>query len=149
MSRWRKGLIVSAVVIVAALILWAGTNARPRISLTVLRYETNRHPNELYFTRPDMSLYVSALVAVSNATGRDLAYWPTNSDDYQEAVVYVVQPITNSCRKEVDPLPGISHRSNDTLAPSQRFTFWALVPMDMPCKVVVQYSNGRKLSRIW
>src|SRR5262245_2256446 len=107
MSKWRKGLIVSAVVIVAALIFWAGTNARPRVSVTVLRYETNHFPNQSY-APVGTSPLVSALVAVSNATGRDVAYRPAtagNINSREELVVYDVVRITNSWWK----VPKLDH----------------------------------------
>jgi len=121
-SYWGFGLI-GAVVLVAAQIFWAGTSARPPVSLTVLRYHTKDFPEDYYaHAHTGISPSFTALVSVSNTTGRDVAYWSTTAVsiyDLEGRIKYGFLRITNSWWKAPKPdrfhtVP--SKRSNQHLA---------------------------------
>src|SRR5262245_22416097 len=136
MSRWRKGLIVSAVVIVAAaLIFWPRAGGRQPLSFMVLSYGRN-----YWGDRPGLAF---VLVAVTNSTKETLDLGSGGCSVLLKGKSGWKSPeLVNFTFSSFQSIP-------PKLLPGEGFTFGVGIPSDTPCKVGVNYLNDRLSGRVW
>jgi len=153
MVSQRTKIILSAAILIVALVFGVRAFTRPPVSLTMLGYTTNRLPagitSQVVYDGPR----AYATIGVTNNTTQVFKYWfeigKTNhwiNRSWTNAM-HLVSVGTNN------PTPRVwvsgDRVSEQCLLPHKGFAFQAVVPGDNPWQVIFSYSSTNKPSRIW
>jgi hypothetical protein len=139
-------VVLAAATFIVSLALPKGS---PPVSLTVLRLATNKWTamnDELVGS----SKYICATVELTNNSTRNISFrgWDQGEGWGPAPYSTLLYPTRKGWE---DPFPpggfGIGSREFK-LAPSQAITFEVLIERDKPCKVALDFSDGRKPNRI-
>ena len=146
----RKTRIKLSIIAIAGLLALVAivslSSAEPPVALTILGYKTNHWPNELAQIRRERD-YVSAILVVTNRSSQAITYWAFYDPKF---VSHRLLHKTALGWKE--PAAGLlcgTGMKRCTLAPAQGITFEAEVDRARPCKVALDYSDGRTPSKLW
>jgi hypothetical protein len=142
----RVRVIALFVVGVGLLIITlALTSGDPPVSLTVRGYTTNSWRTD--HSDGSRKYVVCAIVEFTNASGCPVIYLGNRSSNFVDYALLYPTPTgrKNPTPRAVDALGFWPFK----LAPSEAITFEAEVDRAKPCKVALDYSDGRTPGRLW
>jgi len=146
MNPCRIKLISLCVLALGALaVIWSLATASAPISMRVLSLTAKQLPHNL--AQPmDNRGYVVATIELTNASKRPVVYWARYDAKFAE---YSVLHRAATGWKETGGGGCGTGLKQFTLAPSQTVIFEASIEREKPCRVALNYSNGRTPSRLW
>jgi len=146
--RSRRAKLIALVALALGVIVgvFALRRSTPSVALKVQGYTEKRYPADIA-QRLGKQAYVIATLELTNASKQSITYWARYESRFAE---YQVLKRTLAGWKEPKGVfrcgTGLQQC---TLMPSQAVTFDAAVDRETPCKVALNYSDGRTPSRFW
>lgn len=147
MRSTRSRLVIAgALLVVSVAVASALLAASPPVSLTVRGFAIKRWPKEMAKQMRQQD-YVVATIELSNASSRAITYWAWDRSNYVDCSV-----LTETSAGWKRPKQGFrcgTGLQRFSLAPGRSISFEADVERDKPCKVAVEFSDGRTPNRLW
>ena len=146
-TRRSKLIVLAAVGICSLIAVFVLTSASPPIRLTVREFTTNGFG----LRAPQIgSQSVYAIIEVTNTGARPItfySYWSRSWNGPHAAHTVLLSEGAMGWMPR--PVFREACRNPQILAPSESATFVAQIDSDRPCRVALDYSDGRTPSRLW